>query len=135
VKDISGNSLDDTLYYFTTLNKDTLSGISGNIFDPHILEKCDMYVTINQIDNEEISYQQKADSLGNFDFKQIMPGNYAISCFCDRDYNGSYSYGVPYPFTAAERFVFYNDTVLAKPRWPNAGNDLSLPSLLKSEDQ
>jgi hypothetical protein len=93
-----------------------------------------MYVTINQIENEVILYQQKTDSTGNFDFKQIIPGSYIISCFCDRDYNGRYGYGIPYPFTAAERFVVYKDTVLAKPRWPNAGNDLTLPSFPESQN-
>lgn len=135
IKDLSGNSLDDTLYHFTTLNQDTLSGISGKILDPVTSEKNDIYVTISHTEDEEILYHQKADARGSFEFNQIMPGNYTISCFCDRDNDGTYSYGNPCPFSVAERFVVYRDTVLAKPRWPNAGNNLILPSFQDRQNE
>jgi len=134
IKDLSGNSLNDTLYYFKTLNKDTLSGISGRIINPNMLEKSNVYVTLTQTENEEIFYRQKMDSSGDFNFKQIIPGNYIISCFCDRDLNGVYSYGNPFPFIEAERLIVFSDTVLAKSRWPNAENNIKLPSYLHSQD-
>jgi len=134
IRDLSGNSLDDTLYQFKTLNKDTLSGISGSILDPDTVEKGDIYVTLHQIENNQISYQQKADSSNNFEFKQILPGNYVISCFRDRDNNRQYSYGNPFPFLSAERFIVYSDTVLAKPRWPNTENNITLPSYPYTRD-
>jgi len=127
IRDICGNSLDDTLYQFKTLNKDTLSGISGKILDPDTVETGALYVTLRQIENEQTFYQQKADSSHKYNFKQILPGNYIISCFRDRDNNGKYSYGNPFPFLSAERFIVYSDTVLAKPRWPNTGNNIRLP--------
>ncbi|MFO7891185.1 MAG: Ig-like domain-containing protein [bacterium] len=128
IKDRSGNSMTDTLYHFKTINKDTLSGISGTIIDPDTLGQGDVYVNLNHIENEEIYYQQKTNSTGNFKFSKILPGQYTISCFSDKDSSGNYSYGNPYPFRAAERFIVYSDTVLAKPRWPNAGNNIILPS-------
>ncbi len=134
IRDLSGNSLNDTLYQFKILNKDTLSGISGKIIDPDTVETGDMYVTLHQIENEQTSYQQKADSANNFDFRQILPGNYVISCFRDRDNNRKYSYGNPFPFLSAERFIVYSDTVLAKPRWPNSGNNITLPSYPYTRD-
>lgn len=128
VKDRFGNSLDDTLYQFKTINKDTLSGISGTIIDPDGFETNGIYVHLHQIDNEDINYKQKTDSSGHFTFDKILPGQYTISCFSDKDGNGSYTYGNPYPFIAAERYIVYGDTVLAKPRWPNSGNNIILPS-------
>lgn len=62
--------------------------------------------------------QNKINKEGNFDFSRILPGEYLIWAYIDRDSSNSYSFGSISPFIEAEYFNFYSDTLNLKPRWP-----------------
>jgi len=127
VMDLVGNPVADTSFQFRTLNKDTLSEISGTVFDRDSNAVGQIFVTAKQIKNPGLLYTQILPVPGRYQFTNVLPGSYTIEAFRDRDGNGKYSFGKPFPYKPSERFVVLEDTVKVKPRWPNEGNDLILP--------
>lgn len=129
IKDIFGNSVADSTFklLFTTLDQDTLGSISGHVLDPDSSAKGAIYLTARQTRTNGVSYQIRLDQPGPYEFINVLPGNYSIEGFRDRDGNGKYSYGRPIPFEPAERFVVYSDSVKVRARWPNEGNDIIFP--------
>ncbi|MFC1569836.1 Ig-like domain-containing protein [bacterium] len=125
--DLSGNTLFDTTLQFSTLNVDTLSEISGEVIDPDTIAQGDIYLLLQEIGKESRSYQIQTKKPGAYQFQSIFPGLYTIWAFRDGDDNGKYSHGRPYPYVPAERFITLPDTIKARSRWSNAGNDFSLP--------
>ena len=127
IMDLAGNALTDTLFLFRTMNKDTLSAILGSVFDPDSEAVGNIFLSARHAKNPNIFYTQMIQDPEEYRFENILPGNYLIECFRDRDGNGVYSFGKASPFQPAERFVVYKDTVKVRSRWPNDGNDLWLP--------
>lgn len=127
IQDLSGNGLADTVIFFRTINSDTLSEIAGTISDPDTTGQGAIYIMATQITNPEVKYTTSITEPGPYRIQSVLPGKYLIDAFRDENGNGKYSYGFPYPFTPAERFCIYPDTVKIRSRWPNEGNDLSLP--------
>ena len=125
--DLAGNSLADTTFWFQTLDRDTLSEISGRVTDPDSRAGGNIYVIIRQLENSDVSYTQWISGSGNYRIPDILPGRYLLECFRDWDGNGEYSFGKVFPYQPAERFVVYQDTIGVRSRWPNEGNDLRLP--------
>ncbi|HHS12177.1 MAG TPA: hypothetical protein ENN03_00250 [bacterium] len=126
VQDRWANVMEDTVFTFTTLNRDTLSELSGRVDDPESAQGPVM-LRITQVENTNVSFIRWIETPGIYTFEGILPGRYLLDAFRDEDEDGRYSYGSPYPFQAAERFVVYADTVNIRSRWPNHGNDIALP--------
>ncbi|MFQ5639256.1 MAG: Ig-like domain-containing protein [bacterium] len=129
VKDLFGNSLADSsfTFTFTSLDKDTLSSISGVIADEDSISQGALYIKAFQASRTSIYYEIQLAEPGPYEFADILPGNYTIEVFQDRDGNGRYSYGQAKPFLPSERFYIYSDEIKVRSRWPNVGNDFVLP--------
>ena len=123
--DLSGNSLTDSIeaIHFKTLNKDTLTAISGEFIDQQADAKGRIFLTAK---GENNLYNISIDEPGNYQFDHILPGIYVIKGFRDADSNGVYSYGQAIPFHPAERFFVYPDSIKVRSRWPNEGNTIIL---------
>ena len=124
--DLAGNTMADTLFEFKTLNADTLSEIAGRIMDSDSTDKGEIHIIARQTGTDEIRYEQVIPDTGKYIIKNILPGQYLLECFRDRDKNGLYSYGKPFPYEPSERFVVYSDTIMVRSKWPNEGNDISI---------
>ena len=114
-------------YLFTTLNADTLASISGNIIDEFEADSGRIYLTARQTKKDGKFYETVIKAPGPYLFDGVFPGDYLISGFRDRDGNGTYSYGNISPFIPAERFFTGSDTIRVRSRWPNEGNDITIP--------
>lgn len=126
VADLAGNPLADTLYRFQTLNEDTLSEINGVVLDQDSGGVGPVHIIARQVDNPKISYTQMLTEPGRYRLLDVLPGQYLLECFQDRNRDGKYSFGKPFPYQPSERFVVYQDTVKVRSKWPNEGNDLKL---------
>ena len=117
--------MDDSLntIHFRTLSQDTLTAISGKINDQNPDGKGRIFLTAKSPKN---SYATSLNTSGDYLFDNIFPGIYTISAFRDVDSNSTYSFGKAVPFVAAERFIFYADSIKVRSRWPNEGNDIIL---------
>lgn len=125
--DIAGNPLADSLVvvFFTTLNPDTLGAISGTVFDRMVGdERGKIYIKAHLVGKSGLVYRTHLKNPGPYRFPAVLPGNYWISAFRDRDGNGRFSYGRAFPFIPAESFAIYPDTVWVRSRWETKGINL-----------
>lgn len=125
--DRAGNLLPDSLVKFQTMNRDTLSSISGSITDPDSMAIGAIHVIARQVEKKDVLYLTNISEPGPYTLDEILPGAYVVECFRDEDGNGRFSFGVPFPFKPSERFIVYSDTIEVRSRWPNEGNDIILP--------
>lgn len=128
VFDWNGNALFDTTrqIVFWTLNQDTLGSISGKMSDGDSSASGALFVTARQSAGGN-EYESRVEAPGAYHFAGVFPGLYVISAYRDANHNGRYDYGQPFPFTPAERFMAWPDTIKVRSRWPNEGNDFVLP--------
>ena len=123
VSDLSENTLADTLFTFVSVNPDTLSEISGSIRRNGQYLESDLILHAIQLTKTPRVYQLfLPEAQTEFSFQKLMPGNYVVNGYYDLDHNGQYSYGSVWPYKPAEPYTQFPDTILARSRWPNEGN-------------
>ena len=127
VYDYFGNSLADTLFEkrLLTVNPDTLSEISGSINDADSTATGKFYLQAVPVKGspKEIRVEKE----GQYVFKGLLPGIYTINVFRDEDDNDQYSLGEAYPYQPSERFYVFPDSIKIRSRWPDEGENISLP--------
>jgi len=131
VFDFFGNSLADTLFqrFFTTVNPDTFTAIAGRISDKNQQANGPFHIQARSVSEKKgkpWEYKTVVES-GNYEFKDIMPGEYVIEVYRDEDRNGRYSLGHYLPYQPAERYYMYPDTIKVRANWPNDGENISFP--------
>ena len=126
--DLAGNPLKtDSTKIFRVVPQDTLSEIAGAVQDADSSATGPIFLHLLQTNPPHLKKSVKLDKPGAYRFNNILPGNYRLSAFRDKDRNGKYSKGQLKPFRFSERFYFYPDTILVRSRWPNEGNNFQLP--------
>jgi hypothetical protein len=108
---------------FETLDIEDLSSVEGIVIDGNKIDTAGhLYVTAIQIgERNPKQYIVAADATGNFLFPQIAEGRYVFQSFRDRNNNGEYDSGKPFPFIYSERFSSFSDTLKVRARWPLEG--------------
>ncbi|MCI0531160.1 MAG: Ig-like domain-containing protein [candidate division Zixibacteria bacterium] len=120
--DMSGNGLiDSTLNFsFETLDSGQLGSLSGSV-----MFKKEKFLGNIQLQLKSLDYGQTygltLSGPGEFEFKNLLPGQYSLEGWVDFDNNGIYSSGNLNPFTPAEPFAVDSDTILIRPRWGTEG--------------
>jgi uncharacterized protein (DUF2141 family) len=129
VFDTFGNALRDTAIdiKFTTVNVDTFSSLSGMISDSLQSGHGTFYLTAIKTGKDSLAYTTTADSTGAFRLDELIPGTYLLQAFRDSDSDGAYSFGRIDPFVPAERFIMLPDSIAVRSRWPNEGNNITIP--------
>jgi len=128
--DWSGKKFQDSLRVirFETLDAEALSSIEGIVVDTREIEKeAAIIVTAEGVDaKNKKSYTTSADRNGSFLIGQIEEGRYVVHAFKDRNLNGKYDAGSPFPFVGSERFGYAPDTLKVRARWPLEGVKIEL---------
>jgi hypothetical protein len=108
---------------FETLDIEDLSSVEGIVIDKNKIDtRGHLYVTAVQIgERNPKHYMVETDATGYFLFPQIAEGRYVLQSFRDRNNNGKYDSGQPFPFIYAERFSSISDTLKVRARWPLEG--------------
>ena len=108
---------------FETLDIEDLSSVGGIVTDENKIDTAGLlYVTAVQVGEKKPNrYIVSADATGNFMFPQVVGGNYVFQSFRDRNNNGKYDPGKPFPFVCSERFSQLSDTLKVRARWPLEG--------------
>ncbi len=125
VHDWTGHTCRDSLksWHFQTLDLDDMSSIEGVITDVNRTDTAGrLYVTAIQI-GERVpkSYTVVADATSKFIFPLVDEGSYVFKSFRDRNNNGVYDAGKPFPFVYSERLSAFSDTLKVRARWPLEG--------------
>lgn len=115
--DIAGNKVDSTYKHkFTTNSELDFSGVSGVV--KNVDENSELYIELKSVEGSKRNYTNKVNRDKTFTMTKILPGKYLISSFIDKNKNGKYDAGSVKPFSFAEKFTFYPDTLNLRARWP-----------------
>ncbi len=98
---------------FITKSDIEFSGLSGTV----ISNKENLILVLESELNADNKNFFRLDSKNAFEFERIVPGNYKLWAFEDRNKNGQYDHGALNPFKFSERFYFYPQIIEIKPRW------------------
>lgn len=127
VVDVSGNCYADSVLtlQLSTVSAASLGSIEGIVEDEANVVDGKIVVLLQPIGKEKTGfYSTTLDQPGKFFFGMVPEGKYTISAFSDRDGDGVYTYGKPFPFQPSERFLLYPDTLKVRARWPLEGVSL-----------
>ncbi len=114
--DIAGNKTDTTIKKrILTISKLEFTGAMGKILSN---KNKNLKVVLEPLERGSKSLQTKINKKSEFAFNRIIPGNYLLWVYDDKDSNNTYSYGKVKPFQFSERFKYYKDTLKLKARWP-----------------
>jgi hypothetical protein len=110
-------------WHFETLDIEDLSSVEGMVIDENKIDTAGhVYVTAVQIGaTTPKQYIAAADATGKILFPQIAEGRYVFQSFRDRNNNGTFDSGKPFPFVYSERFSSFSDTLKIRARWPLEG--------------
>jgi hypothetical protein len=123
VRDRAGNLLSDSIvsYAFSTIGQDTLGSMSGEIRLEHAADSLfPIMMTFNPARDGVRASTRIAPGIDSFRV-ELLPGNYTISAFVDRNDNGTYDYGSLRPYRLAEPFTAQSDTIRVRTRFESAG--------------
>lgn len=113
-------------YSWKILDPDTLSEISGRIFDQDSLASGLIFLELLKNGEEKAYREVTMQDTGLYKFANILPDQFIVQGFRDADKNGIFSFGNVLPFVPSERFFISQDTILVRSRWPNEGNDFRI---------
>jgi hypothetical protein len=116
------------VWRFETLDIEDMSSVEGTVVDLNTTDTVGrLYVTAFQIGQKNPNYYIKAaDATGKFVFPIVAEGHYVFQAFRDRNKNGMYDSGKPFPFIFSERLSPLSDTLKVRARWPLEGVKIQL---------
>ncbi len=123
VEDRAGNLLSDSVVSntFSTIGRDTLGSMSGAIKLQHDEDAVyPIMLTFNPARDGVRAGMRVAPGVDSFQV-ELLPGNYTISAFIDRNDNGVYDYGSLRPYRLAEPFRAQSDTIRVRTRFESSG--------------
>jgi hypothetical protein len=108
---------------FETLDIEDMSSVEGTVADLNSTDTVGcLYVTAFEIGKKNPNYYiEPADATGKFVFPMVAEGHYVFQAFRDRNKNGIYDSGKPFPFIFSERLSPLSDTLKVRARWPLEG--------------
>lgn len=130
VKDWSGRLSRDSIksWRFETLDVEEMSSIDGMVIDSNMIDReGPLYVTATKMEGKETRASlAPVNASGKFRFPVMPEGLYVFQAFRDRNKNGKYDFGKPFPFVFSERMSTFTDTLKVRARWPLEGVQVRL---------
>lgn len=128
VRDQAGNTYRDSTarVSFQTLDPRTTGTLEGRVLDAG---KGGGRIAVSAARTDATGVRPRnvtLDGPGEFLLDLLPEGMYGLSAYRDTDSSGTYSYGLPFPFTPSERFAAYPDTVKVRARWGVQGVEIRL---------
>jgi hypothetical protein len=125
LRDWAGRSFRDSVrtWRFRTLDIEDMSSVEGFVLDKNRTDTAgSIIVEASEIGSKPAQeYTATAARAGDFIFPRITEGRYVFQAFRDRDANGKYDPGKPFPFEFSERQSPHSDTLKVRARWPLEG--------------
>jgi hypothetical protein len=116
---ITKDSLYSYFLKFRTVSTNSFGEVNGLIRKPSevSLENVPVFINLtSQVIKPEIKYSfSESDTVYNL--KNIFESEYSLFSFIDKNLNGVYNYGSPYPFEYSEPFFVYPQSISAKGGW------------------
>jgi len=134
VRDSRGRCYRDSVLviHLQTQDHRTTGVIQGRTVDPAGAGA--VVLTVTSVDlTPPRSVVYRSPEPGAFSIERLQEGKYTLQSYRDRDGNGMFSPGQPYPFTPSERFVVFPDTVRVRARWAIEGVTIQYPGALQKQ--
>ncbi len=127
LSDSGGLAPSDSLVelHFEVLPASELPSLSGTVSGESHLDLSKVMVIARRVPGEG-TYTADSDSNGAFSLKEVLPGEYSVMAFADRNRNRVPDAGTPHPFTPAEAVSISADKVVVRRGQLAAGIDLEL---------
>lgn len=125
ISDFYGNVSMDSVrsFSFTTVDNNQFGLLSGTINSELPLKK--LIVGCRIKDAKELTAWTEVNENGFYQFEQLMPGEYQLSIFYDKNENKKYDWGRLAPYCASEKYKFYAKPVIVRSRWETERVDLT----------
>ncbi len=125
VVDLRGNRLSDSTLTsrFSTLNPDTLGSLSGRVTLSDTTQEGWIFLSCNGVKGRT-SYVRKIGKPGPYTLEGLICGRYILKAWLDRNLNNRWDRGMIFPFSLAEPFTVYPDTVRIRARWETEGVEM-----------
>ncbi len=124
LRDGAGNHWKDSTrkFSFRTIDPEQLSSIEGVLVDQDT-SHADRYIVIAENTSKKTKKVVRITTQRGkkFLFSRLNAGEYRLKAFQDDYNNGVYYSGKPFPYTPAERFAVYPDSIKVRARWPVEG--------------
>jgi len=126
-KGTNGLSMTDTIVRLSFRTKDIRSygGISGTLKGNY--QSGERYIITMISKDKSQTFSTQPDNSGKWEYNQIPPGFYNIEIYIDKDGNGKYSYGEPFPYKFSEKFYYFEKEFEIKPRWKVEDMIITIP--------
>jgi hypothetical protein len=126
LSDLAGNLFGDSIAVkrFKLIDVDSLGSISGTVgADLQLIDSSSIRISFRNIRDK----QSYAFRLLNRTFEMELPaGKYLLSGFMDEDDNGERGKGSFLPYSLAETYFKYDDTISVRARFETAGIELQV---------
>lgn len=120
-------NLEKSSFSFGTVEEQNTGAVLGTI---DVIGDPERYAIIVRLHHEgrsgDLPVISRNRSGGVFEFRGILPGEYILDAFLDKDGSGSWSPGAIRPFKPAEPFAVYSRLVTVRPGIENTGINLAL---------
>jgi len=130
MRDVRGAVSKDSTrtFRFQTIEEDAFSSIEGSVTDFRTRDTTgNIVVLASKIGSGGMEqFSAVASSTGAFVFSQLGEGTYIVQAFRDRNGNGLYDSGKPFPYVPSERLSPQTDTLKVRARWPLEGVKVEL---------
>ncbi len=119
ISDILSNKGADTTIrlFFRTVDPGNYGTVAGSVADVDSVGAGCRYVLTMRAKDGSRQFRIVLPAVGPWEIKDVPPGTYTLSGFCDADGNGVYGYGQAFPYGTAERFADYGSELVVRPRW------------------
>lgn len=127
VHDLSGLAMSDTVVScsFKTLSPDQTGSISGRLVSN--IEKKELFMVEAIRSDGKFSRAVRSDMEGRFLIEYLLPGEYSLFVWYDRNGNCIFDGGKVFPYTPSEPFWFPGDKIIkVRARWETAGEEVIL---------
>lgn len=118
VRDVLGRSGADTVVhlFFRTVDPGNYGIVAGTVVDADADTGCRYVLSLRAKDGSR-QFRLVLPAAGPWEIRDVPPGTYTLTGFCDADNNGVYSFGRAFPYRTAERFADYGVELVVRPRW------------------
>lgn len=116
---LTKDSVYNYILKFKTVSSNSFGEVNGFIRNLSGDKYKDLPVIVNLTSKEQMPEIKYSFTVNDtvFSFKGIYEASYSLFSYIDKNVNGTYDYGNPYPFEYSEPFYVYPQTISAKGSW------------------
>ncbi len=116
---ISADSVYKFKLEFRTVSSNSFGEVNGTIKRPLEagIESAPVYIELSSLEIKPVIKYSFTVSDTVFNLENIFEADYSVFSFVDKNFNGNYDYGSPYPLEHSEQFFVYPAGISVKGGW------------------